>query len=191
MFFCIGFLGIPLIIALSVAYAAACLYGWFAVGTLIGQRLLEILKVQNASLIAAAAIGTGLITLLSALPCLGFFVGVILGPAGLGAVILTRFGSQIYTPSAPMPPSRPTPPTPPTPPIPAPGAPSPEAPAALGEPAPDIPAAEESPFKPTSPAEPEASAPEPTAPATPVEPEWPDIATSTDSETETGESTEE
>ncbi|MCX6031687.1 MAG: polymer-forming cytoskeletal protein [Chloroflexi bacterium] len=73
----------------------ALLVGWLAVGLWAGQRLLQMLKVRNASALGEMALGVFLITILARLPlCIGFLFSVIIGAAGLGAVVLTRFGTQ-------------------------------------------------------------------------------------------------
>jgi hypothetical protein len=80
-----------------LALGAAWLVGWVAVGLWLGQRLLQALNVRNASSIGEVALGVFLITLLTQLPaCIGFFVGLILGCTGLGAVVLTRFGTRSF-----------------------------------------------------------------------------------------------
>jgi hypothetical protein len=114
---CVGLLGLVLVPVFAVAFAAACLYGWFVAGTLIGQRLVDMLNVRGATLVGAAALGVGLISLLSSVPCLGWLITIVLAPAGLGAVILTRFGTQPYVsggltrrPSPPPPSVTPPPP---------------------------------------------------------------------------------
>ncbi len=107
IFVCIGLLGIPIVIALTVALAAGALLGWVAVGTLIGKRLAEVMNLTNRSLAVTAALGTAAFTLtaglLSSLPFLlgGWLwtlVAILLGCAGLGAVALTRFGTRVYPP---------------------------------------------------------------------------------------------
>jgi cytoskeletal protein CcmA (bactofilin family) len=104
---CIGLLGIPIIIALTVALAAGALLGWVAVGTLIGKRLAAIMNLTNRSMAVTAALGTAAFTLaaglLGSLPFLlgGWFwtmVAILFGCAGLGAVALTRFGTRVYPP---------------------------------------------------------------------------------------------
>jgi hypothetical protein len=102
--------------------AVALLFGWIAAGYLVGQRLMEALK-KSWSPLWSSAIGVGFITLLAHAPfCLGFLFSVIVASMGLGAVILTRFGSTPYIPSTRSSP-RPTPPAPPSaPPPPAPPA---------------------------------------------------------------------
>ena len=86
-------LGLIVWLALGVAWLA----GWVAVGLWLGQRLLQALNARNASSIGEVALGVFLITVLTQLPaCIGFFVGLVLGCIGLGAVALTRFGTRSF-----------------------------------------------------------------------------------------------
>jgi hypothetical protein len=86
-------LGLIVWLALGVAW----LVGWVAVGLWLGQRLLQALNVRNASSIGEVALGVFLITVLTQLPaCIGFFIGLVLGCIGLGAVVLTRFGTRSF-----------------------------------------------------------------------------------------------
>jgi hypothetical protein len=86
-------LGLVVWLALGVAW----LVGWVAVGLWLGQRLLHALSVRNLSSVGEVALGVFLITVLARFPaCIGFFIGVILGCVGLGAVVLTRFGTRSY-----------------------------------------------------------------------------------------------
>jgi hypothetical protein len=115
----------------ALALGAAGLFGWIGVGALVGERLLRALNL-NVSLnvneahenkngsapLWAAGLGTLVITLvtwgLSAALCLaplGWLATFVLGCLGLGAVVLTRFGTTAYTPAT----GRPTPPPPPAP----------------------------------------------------------------------------
>ena len=86
-------LGLIVWLALGVAW----LVGWVAVGLWLGQRLLQALNVRNASSIGEVALGVFLITVLTQLPaCIGFIIGLVLGCMGLGAVVLTRFGTRSF-----------------------------------------------------------------------------------------------
>jgi hypothetical protein len=188
-FVCIGILGFPLTaviaVAIVVAYVAACLYGWFVVGALIGQHLVDRLNVKNVTLITAAGVGTALITLLSAVPCVDVLLIFVVAPAGLGAVLLTRFGTQNYAPGVshrrPLPPELPiipSPGEPPIPPVPPVEPPAPEIPAPEVEPdAAEPMVVEEKPLPEIGPEGPEIPGPEePIAePASvPIEPESPE-----------------
>ena len=99
----------PVAFLLGVAMLVAGVFGWVAIGLLVGRRLLEALSVKGITSLAAVAAGTLLISLLRAIPCLGGIFAFVVGCAGLGAVVLTRFGTQTY-------PLRPV--VPPTPPVP-------------------------------------------------------------------------
>lgn len=96
----ITIIGIPFALILWLAVAAALLYGWVALGLFIGDRLLRMADVRSPRTAAAAAIGTALLTLVYSLfgiiPCLGAILGLVLGAWGLGAVVLSRGGTQRY-----------------------------------------------------------------------------------------------
>ena len=113
---------IPLALALGLALTIAWFFGWLALGWLIGERLLKALKVSQPNPVLEAVVGIVILTLIwrapLIIPCLGFLVSsvlwLIVGSIGLGAVILTRFGSQPY-PTRILPrPSLPPPPLPPS-----------------------------------------------------------------------------
>lgn len=100
----------PIAALATLALGAAGLFGWIGIGTLVGERLLQALSIpKNKNEIAplwAAGLGTLLITListgLSAAFCLapfGWFMVFVLGCLGLGAVVLTRFGTADYAPA--------------------------------------------------------------------------------------------
>jgi hypothetical protein len=85
---CIGLLG-------WLALAIAWLAGWLVVGLWLGQRILQALKVRSATALGEIAAGLAVITILSRLPwCIGFMFGLVFGCIGLGAVVMTRFGTQ-------------------------------------------------------------------------------------------------
>lgn len=78
-----------------LALAAGLVVGWIAVGLWFGQRLLAVLKVRTRSALVEVGVGVFLITFASRLPlCIGFLISAIVGAIGLGAVVLTRFGTQ-------------------------------------------------------------------------------------------------
>jgi len=162
----LGLIGLLFLGAIWLALAVAWLVGWIAIGQIIGERLLGALGVRYATPATCAAAGTAMITVLwlglSSLGSLGEFwwlcglglIGLlgwvlfaVLAPLGLGAVVLTRFGTREYIPnhvppasggSAPAAPVAPgVPPAPP-----APTAPEPPQPAA---PEPAVPVADSTP----------------------------------------------
>ncbi len=105
--FCVGL--ILLIAACSglliwLAAVVAWIFGWTAVGLMVGQRVLAAFEVKTTTPLAAI-VGVALISLIWAFPCLGDLFALIVGAAGLGAVVLTRAGTQPYpsTPILPVP----------------------------------------------------------------------------------------
>ena len=99
----------PVALLLFVAMLVAGVFGWIAIGLLVGRRLLEAFNVKGVTSLMAVAAGTLLISVLRAIPCLGGIFAFVVGCAGLGAVVLTRFGRQTYPLSTPVPPAPPLP----------------------------------------------------------------------------------
>lgn len=101
----------PVAALAALALGAAGLFGWIGVGALVGERLLQAFNAREIAPMWAAGLGTLLITListgLSAAFCLspfGWLMVFVLGCLGLGAVVLTRFGTTNYVPIRPTPP---------------------------------------------------------------------------------------
>lgn len=87
------------------------LFGWIAIGQLLGERLLGTMDRPLPGFVMSTIIGVVLLTALSKMPVigiipiigwvLGFFgglFGIIVSLTGLGAVILTRYGTRPYAP---------------------------------------------------------------------------------------------
>jgi hypothetical protein len=105
-------IGIPVVVLLAIAFVAAQLLGRAAIGLWVGERLLEALHARESQPVLEVAVGVALIELLTAVPCIGWLLGVVTSLAGLGAVVLTRFGTVPYPPAAgatelPAPPAEP------------------------------------------------------------------------------------
>lgn len=108
---------IPLAVVLSLIIVIAIILSWIATGWVIGRLLLGGLKVRNTTLVVEAVLGTLLLFLtyflVSIIPCLDFIFGTLVVCLGTGAIVLTRFGTQPYTPGIkrgqPMPPPAPLP----------------------------------------------------------------------------------
>lgn len=98
--------GIPVALLLVLILAIALLFGWIAAGLVVGERLLAAANAAERQPVLGVALGILALGILSALPCLGFLVRLAAGAWGLGAVVLTRFGTQSYvvSPPAPLPP---------------------------------------------------------------------------------------
>lgn len=93
-------IGIPVALLLGLALAVAVFFGWVAAGLILGERLLGAFRAEHQPVVAVA-VGLALLGLLETAPCLGFLVSLLAGAWGLGAVVLTVFGSKPYTSSAP------------------------------------------------------------------------------------------
>jgi hypothetical protein len=91
-------IGIPVVVALSVVFLAALILGRVAIGTVVGQRLIQGLNLAPDQPLLEVVLGIGLVELLTSVPCFGTLAGFALSLAGLGAVVLTRFGTAIYEP---------------------------------------------------------------------------------------------
>jgi cytoskeletal protein CcmA (bactofilin family) len=96
----ITIIGLLLVPVLGLAAGIVVLFGWIALGTVVGNRLLRAADVRNPRPAAAAAIGTGALTLatglLGVLPCVGAIISGVLTGLAAGAVVLSRFGTQPY-----------------------------------------------------------------------------------------------
>ena len=118
---------IPVGLLVALALILATLYGWIVVGYLLGVRILRAIQKEGGlpSMTTAALVGIFVVTLiqqglmaLSNIPCLGFFfwlmgaaLWLFIASTGLGAVVLTRFGTRPYTGASG--PRRPSPALPP------------------------------------------------------------------------------
>lgn len=105
---------IPVALLFVIAFGLALVFGWIALGYLIGEKLARFIHV-NWSVPVAGGVGTLLLSFIvgaiNLLPCVGWIIGFIFGLLGLGAVIMTRFGSMDSTPAKPTTSVPPPPPT--------------------------------------------------------------------------------
>lgn len=90
---------IPLGLLSLVVLALAYFLGWVALGYEVGRRIAAMFHWDWAPPVIAG-IGTFVISLLlgglGQIPCLGWVISFLVWHAGLGAVVLTRFGLQTY-----------------------------------------------------------------------------------------------
>jgi cytoskeletal protein CcmA (bactofilin family) len=91
---------IPLAPIIVIALVVAAVFGWIAIGYEVGQRFTKAIH-QNWHPAFSAGLGTFVLTLaaklLTGIPvlnCVGWLVPFLLSMAGLGAVLMTRFGTQ-------------------------------------------------------------------------------------------------
>ena len=101
---------VPVVILLLIV---AILFGWIALGSLFGRWLARSLGWHTANPVAATGLGVFALSIVGAvvgaIPCLGSLLVLFISSAGLGAVVLSRFGTQRYgaRPEAPGPPAPP------------------------------------------------------------------------------------
>jgi hypothetical protein len=90
---------IPVSAIAIIILALAFLFGFVAVGFEIGERMAQVFKTTWHPSISAG-IGTLLLSLVTGIaglvPCIGWLIGLIVGILGLGAVVISRFGSSKY-----------------------------------------------------------------------------------------------
>ena len=98
-----GFTLLELIVAITLmglVLVVAALLSWVVVGWVIGRKLLALLNAKSPSVVLEAVVGTLLLTivyfLVSFIWCTNFIIGVLVGSFGLGAIVLTRFGTRPY-----------------------------------------------------------------------------------------------
>jgi len=110
----------PAAVLIALALGGASLFGWVAIGARVGRRLLRALNVGEVAPLWVASLGTLVMTLitmgLSAAFCLaplGWLLMFVIGCFGLGAVVLTRFGTTPYAPGRDRETPEPPPPSPP------------------------------------------------------------------------------
>lgn len=91
----------PLSLIGIVLLVVAVVFGWIALGMEVGRRLARAFS-WDMNETALAGLGTLLLTFvlggIGAIPCIGWIPGMFVASVGLGAVLLTRFGSQEYPP---------------------------------------------------------------------------------------------
>jgi hypothetical protein len=92
---------LPLSLLGFIILGIAALFGWLALGLIVGRQVAIWLK-QPWSDPINAGVGTLVLSLLSSMlnliPCLGWLANILLWFIALGAVFLTRFGTQAYPP---------------------------------------------------------------------------------------------
>lgn len=86
----------PVGLLVLVAFLLSLLWGWVALATIIGNQVKIWLKldwgVQVSAILGAAIFGIST-ALISFIPCLGFFINMVIASFGLGGVLLSRFGT--------------------------------------------------------------------------------------------------
>jgi hypothetical protein len=101
----ITLIGIPISLVGAVLLAFVWGFGMIAVGTEVGKRLAQVLK-QEWAFAVSAGLGTFTLVIVvngfnTLFPCIGWLARLLVAIVGVGAVLLTRFGTQDYQPSPP------------------------------------------------------------------------------------------
>jgi hypothetical protein len=96
----ITIIGIPLALLGILAIIVTWAFGIIAIGAEVGERLARLGK-SDWAFPVSAALGVFLVTLVintvgKIIPCVGWLLPFLVGLVGLGAVLLTRFGSRPY-----------------------------------------------------------------------------------------------
>jgi hypothetical protein len=96
---------IPVSLLLGLALGLAMLFGWIAIGLELGKRMARLFK-SEWTLPLAAGVGTLTLSLVIGgagkyVMCIGWLLPTLTALVGLGAVLLTRFGTQSYPPFSP------------------------------------------------------------------------------------------
>ncbi len=87
-------IGIPVAAVLGLALIVCVALGWVAAGYWLGEKALAWLK-TSASPVAQSVAGVLLLGIAANIPCLGALVVLALSCWGVGAVVLTRFGTRL------------------------------------------------------------------------------------------------
>ncbi len=97
----------PVALLVLLGAGVAGIFGWTALGILVGERVFPALTSQPVNPFWSAALGGALLTfitgLLDLIPCIGWMGGFLVACVGIGAVVLTRFGTVAYPSLSPPP----------------------------------------------------------------------------------------
>jgi len=90
---------IPVSILGLIGLALVILFGWFTLSLLLGRRLAEVFKTRWTDPLNAG-VGSLALSLVAAIasiiPCIGWLLPVLFISAGLGAAVMSRFGTRVY-----------------------------------------------------------------------------------------------
>ena len=57
---------------------------------------MQALQVREVAAVLAVLVGVILLAIIGEVPCLGWLISLLVGTVGVGAVILSRFGTRLY-----------------------------------------------------------------------------------------------
>ena len=90
-------LPIPLAIILVLGLVAAWALGTVAIGWIVGEHIIRAVAPQYNTRLVQVVVGLAALELLGSLPYIGWLISVGAGLLGLGAVLLSRFGTRLYS----------------------------------------------------------------------------------------------
>lgn len=87
----------PFAVILIITFLLCLLWAWVLIALLAGQMLERWLrqdwKEELSSVIGSVLIGL-ITSLISIIPCIGFLINILIASAGLGGILISRFGTQ-------------------------------------------------------------------------------------------------
>lgn len=90
---------IPVSILGLIGLALVILFGWFTLSLLLGRRLAEVFKTRWTDPLNAG-VGSLALSIVAAIasiiPCIGWLLPALFVSAGLGAAVISRFGTRVY-----------------------------------------------------------------------------------------------
>jgi hypothetical protein len=91
-------LSIPLAIIVAIGLIVAWVLGMVAIGWSVGEYILRAVAPHQKERHVQVAVGLAVLALVGSLPYIGWLINIGLGLLGLGAVLLSRFGTRLYGP---------------------------------------------------------------------------------------------
>ncbi len=90
-------LSIPLAIIVAVGLFAAWVLGTVAIGWNVGEYILRAVAPQQKERYVQVVVGLAVLALVGSLPYIGWLINIVVGLLGLGAVLLSRFGTRLIS----------------------------------------------------------------------------------------------
>jgi hypothetical protein len=90
-------LSIPLAIIVAVGLMAAWVLGTVAIGWNVGENILRAVAPHQRERHVQVAVGLAVLVLVGSLPYIGWLINIGVGLLGLGAVLLSRFGTRLIS----------------------------------------------------------------------------------------------
>jgi hypothetical protein len=91
-------ISIPLAILVAVGLIAAWALGIVAIGWIVGDYIVRSVAPQHSTRLLQVIVGMATLALAGSLPSVGLWITIGSGLVGLGAVLLSRFGTRLYSP---------------------------------------------------------------------------------------------